>query len=234
MMKSRLGCCLAICSFAVSFIPGCALLSKGDQGAARYFSIEYERSPTKLKHEDEIGSETEKITLRLGRVTGALYLEERLVYRKATDEVAFYRERRWTEPPEKFLQQMLSRALFENRGLVQVVGGASPTLDVELSAFEEYFVPEHRVRAQVGAILHDEHLVLWEETLTAERPVMNKTGQDPTQAAVAALGYAMQAVTDQIADRVVRALTVRKSVPTNGEAVLTSKTRQPSTAPDNR
>ena len=56
--------------------------------------------------------------------------------------------------------------------------------------------------------LQDERLVRWEETVTVEQPVVVTQGGDPADAAVEAIGGALRAVVDRIADRVVLELTV--------------------------
>jgi ABC-type uncharacterized transport system auxiliary subunit len=195
-------------AIAASLAPGCALLSKGDQGAARYFSLDRasDSTPPAAVPAAAPGGQPDPAELRLGRITGAPHLEERLVFRSSRDEVDYYRERRWTEPPQKFLERRLARVLFEERGLRQVVGGPAPTLDVTLTAFDEIRAPEHVARAQVVARLHDDRVVLWEATLAADRPVAAGQGRDPARATVDAFGEALQAVVDGLADRVVQAL----------------------------
>jgi cholesterol transport system auxiliary component len=199
-------------AFAVWLAPGCALLQKGEQGDARFFSIE--QAPFRLPavSPNLPAASPESVKIRLGTVTGALHLEERLVFRDKRDEVGYYRERRWTEPPEVFLKQMISRALFEERGISHVVGGSGPTLDIQLTALDEIRIEPHRARAEVIATLHDEHVVLFEKTVTVERPIIEKAGGDSAAATVDALGKAMQAAVDQIADRVLIALNEQKAV----------------------
>jgi hypothetical protein len=87
-----------------------------------------------------------------------------------------------------------------------LVGGAGTTLVAKLTAFDEIRFGQHLARAEVVVKLHDEHLVLWEETLTVERQVVEAEDGDQAVATIQALGEAMQAVVDQIADRVVREL----------------------------
>ena len=209
-MNTPRACAIIACAIMASVAPGCALLSKGDPGAARFFSLE--RAPDRPGATLAVasGSRGDPVELRVGRVTGAPHLEERLVFRGSAYEINYYRERRWTEPPELCLKRLLARVLFEERGLRHVVGGSGPTLDVQLTAFDEIRAPQRLVRAQVIASLHDEHLVLWEETLTMDRPIVDPKGGDPAVAMVDALGEAMQATVDRVADRVVRELTVQQ------------------------
>ncbi len=199
-----------ICTFSLFVItalsaPGCALLSKNQQDPVRFFSLVAAPGRPAAAEAPSNGDE-----LRLGHVTGATHLEERLIYRDSAYEINYYRDLRWTEPPELCLKRWLARVLFEERGLTQVVGGASPTLEVQLTAFEELLVPTHLARAKVIVKLHDEHLVLWEETVTVDRPIVEKKEGDQAMAAVEALGAAMQAVVDLIADQMVTELGKRK------------------------
>lgn len=182
---------------------GCALLSKGDQGEARFFSLEMTPPPSAAAAvEPGAPTQTPPAKLRLGRVTGAPYLAERLVFRDSANEVVYYRERRWVEPPQRFLERLLARVLFEQRGLVHLVGGDGPTLDVELLALDEIRSPRHLARVMVSAQLHDEHIVLFEDTLTQEVPIHD----DSPAALVEALSEALQAIVDRIADSVMRQL----------------------------
>ena len=200
---------MLLCAVAASLLPGCALLSKGDQGAARFFSLERVRDRNAAIASEAPAAPADAAKLRLGRVTGSPHLEERLVFRDTANEVNYYRELRWTEPPEVFLKRMLETALFETRGLRHVVGGAGPTLDVQLTSFDEVRAPDHVARAQVVATLHDDQVVLWQETLTEDRPVVDVADGDDAAATVSALGLALQAAVDGIADRAVREIAAR-------------------------
>ena len=184
---------------------GCALLSKSAPIKPRYFSPERPADvPRPLSRRPDPPQE-----LRLGRVACVANLDEMLVFRDSAREVGYYRLRRWTEAPEQYLRRRLARVLFEERGLGEVVGGGGPTLDVQLTAFEEIRVPRRMARVQAIARLHDGRLVRWEETVTVEQPV---GGGDQADAAVAAIGRALRAVVDRIADRVVFELAVAPAV----------------------
>ena len=191
---------------AASAVSGCALLQKGEPGAARYFSPERGPLGPVVPAAIRPGARPNRPELRLGRITGAPHLEERLVHRDSSDEIGYYRELRWTEPPELAMERLLARALFEERGLGHVVGGPGPTLDVQLTAFDEIRKPEHLARARVVATLHDDHRVLWEETLTVDRAVSDANRGDAASATVDALCEALLATAQRIADAVVREL----------------------------
>jgi cholesterol transport system auxiliary component len=179
----------------------CALLSKSSPIVPRYFSPERPGDLPRLAARN--GSPAE---LRFGRVEGAPHLEERLVFRAKSSEIGYYRLRRWTEAPEQYLKRRLARVLFEERGLRQVVGGGGATLEVQLTAFEEIRVPRRMARVQVIARLHDERLVRWEQTITVDLPVRLAERGDSADVVVEAIGRALRATVNQIADRVVREL----------------------------
>ena len=204
---------LFLAAIAASFAPGCALFSKAEKGVpTRFFSLD--RVPE--GRDADIGPSAQVQPgageLRVGHITGATQLEERLVYRDSAFEIKYNQELRWTEPPELYLRRLLSQELFQKRGLVQVVGGAGATLDVQINVFEEIRFPQRHVRAQITARLHDEHLVLWEKTLTVDRPIAETENGDLPLETVEALGDAMQTLVDQVADNVVRTLGARRSV----------------------
>ena len=109
---------------------GCALTSKADVVSPRYFSPEPAAGTRSPKA-------TDKLELRLGQVSSASHLDERIAYRVGGAEMGFYDDRRWTENPEAYLRRALERDLFEERGLSRIVTGGTPILDIELTAFEE-------------------------------------------------------------------------------------------------
>lgn len=187
---------------------GCALTSKSEPVTSRYFTPE-RPGETARPAARPAGAAGE---LRLGRISDAAYLDDRLVYRDSDHEVGYYQERRWTEAPEQYLRRRLSRVLFEERGIVQVVGGGAVTLEVDLVAFEEIRAPRRIARVQVTARVHDQRSVRWAETLTVDQPVAAAPG-DGADAAVDALGVALRAVVDKIAERVVKELAAPSASP---------------------
>lgn len=195
----------AMVSWAIAvMLSGCALFSKGEPTGARFFNLETGTDPGAARAGPKAVGPA--VALRLGLVTGAPHLESRLVYREADYELGFHRDLRWTEPPEVSLERRLAYALFEVRGVRAVVSGPGPTPDVALTAFEEVRAPEPAVRVRVVARLQDAGRVLWDETLTVERPRPTLAGADPARTTVAALADALQAVVEQVAERVVQEL----------------------------
>jgi len=198
---------LVVAAVAAVAAGSCALLSKSAPIAPRFFSPERPGDlPGQARAPAGVPAE-----LRLGRVEGAAHLEEMLVFRDTASEVGYYRLRRWTEAPAEYLKRRLARVLFEERGLRQVVGGSSPTLEVELTAFEEIRLPRRLARVQMIVRLHDERVVRWEQTVTVDLPVVAAASGDTADAVVEAIGRALRRAVDQIADRVVQELAVPPS-----------------------
>jgi cholesterol transport system auxiliary component len=190
-------------------VTGCALLTKQDPVEPRYFSPE--SSDGNVGAAPAPRRAAEGHALRLGSVGGGSYLKDRIVYRKSREELGFYPDKRWTERPEIFLRRALERALFEKRGLSRALTGASPTLTADLIEFEEVRSPPAVGRVRIAYALHDDRSVLREGTLTVERPI--PPGGLGEGAMVAALGAALRAIVEQIADQVVSELEERPVEP---------------------
>ena len=188
---------------------GCALTSKSEPISPRYFSPERPIGDTRSAPR-AVALTT---SLRLGHVSGASYLDQRIVYRDSDYEVGYYQERRWTESPEKYLGRRLARALFEERGIHRVVGGAAPTLEAELVAFEEIRVPARIARVRVIVRLQDQRAVRWEETLTVDQPVIAARMGGGAEQVAEALGLALGGVVDRIAERVASELAALAQTP---------------------
>jgi len=174
----------------------CALTSKADALSPRYFNPlprAEQRSP----------AAPQPFELRLGQLSAASNLDERIAYRVSAAEVGFYDDRRWTEPPEAYLRRALEVELFEERKLTRVITGAAPVLDVELSAFEEQ-KGTGKVRVKLSFSLRDERRSLLERSVELEQPFDERRGADSAeraaQALVDALARAVEAVgTDVVA-----------------------------------
>jgi hypothetical protein len=113
---------------------GCAFTSKGEALTPRYFSP---APASELSEPAAPAGAPAPPELRIGRIEPAAHLEERIAYRISDSELAYYEDRRWTEPPEQFVRRALERELFESHAFRRVISGAAPTLDVEVLSFEE-------------------------------------------------------------------------------------------------
>jgi ABC-type uncharacterized transport system auxiliary subunit len=180
----------------LGLLAGCALLGKSDPVVPRYFTPDSRDAAPAVERRSDL-------QLRLGRIGAGSHLSERMAARRMDREIVYREDMRWTERPEIYLRRALSRAIFEDRGVVESLSGRSVTLDVELIAFEEIEEP-HQARMQAQLTLRDDRVGLLEETITVDRPV---TAQgDPAAAVVEALSGALQAGVTRIADRIVAKL----------------------------
>jgi ABC-type uncharacterized transport system auxiliary subunit len=194
-MRSLARICLFLALPPLLQLGGCALTSKGTPLEMRYFSPEnidvHHAAPRALPP---------VARLRLGGLTSSANLRYPIVHRQSAVELDVYETLRWTENPEDYVRRSLSRALFEDGQLDEVVGGAAVTLDVEVIAFEESRRDGRPVgRIQLGYQLHDERSVLKSAVVTIEREATG-AGIEPV---VAAIGAAMDAATSELAKTVV-------------------------------
>jgi ABC-type uncharacterized transport system auxiliary subunit len=184
---------IAVAALALA---GCALSSKAKPLEFHYFSAESPAAAAPAAHP----AARDALRLRLGPVAAADYLRYRIVHRDSAWSVDPYETLRWAEPPREYVRRALIRALFDSGALAQVVGGAAPTLDVEVTAFEEVVRPGGRAgRVQLTYRLHDDQVVIARGTVTAERPARGSG----MAAVVAAIGAAMDEVSAELAGRVV-------------------------------
>ncbi len=191
--------CVLFCGIQTA----CALTSKADALSPRYFSPEQTAKPTSAPASGQL-------ELRLGQVASASHLDERISYRLNGSEVGFYDDRRWTEMPEAYLRRALERELFEQRGVQRIVTGAAPTLDVELTAFEELRGQPTRARVTLTFSLRDERRSLLEKSLSLEREVTVQAGGDPAQSLAAALSAVLAEAVASVGSQVTAELNSAK------------------------
>ena len=129
-------------------VSACALTSKAEVVTPRYFSPE----PMAGGHSPKV---PEKLELRLGEVSSASHLDERIAYRVGGAEMGFYEDQRWTENPEayrrsspvNFSSQLQNRLLImhgivDNNVLFQEAVQLTEKLIHEGKSFDEAFYPE--------------------------------------------------------------------------------------------
>jgi len=180
----------------LALLPGCALTSKSDVLAIRWFTPE-----TVKPRLTAAGAEPRSGTsLELGRVTSGTNLREKIAFRDDAREVGWYDDKRWTERPETYVRRQLARTLFEEHGMTRALAGQAPVLDVEVVAFEEVKRP-HAARIQLRAVLHDADRALYERTITAEKPVTGARFEDVVQAMAGALEEACEEVARDAAQK---------------------------------
>ena len=198
---------IACCVLPIS----CALTSKSEVYSPRYFSPE----PT-------IGTRSPKVPevleLRLGQVSSASHLDERIAYRLGGSEMGFYEDQRWTENPEAYLRRALERDLFEERGLSRIVSGAAPVLDIELTAFEELRGQPTEARVSVTFSLRDDRHSLAERSLDLKRPIVQRAGADEAQRLAETLTKTLDEIVREVGDDVVKGLRAAVQVSTTAKS----------------
>ncbi len=192
-----------LASVALAGTSGCALTSKADVVNIRYFSPEVVKP--RLTGADATApsapAQNSAVEVRLGRVSSGPNLRERIAYRDAAYELGYYDDWRWTERPETFVRRELGRSLFEGHGFHRVLGGSAPTLDVEVIAFDDLRLPGGRAaRVQLKVILFEDTGVVFEDTITVDRPV--SAAKPKIEDVVAAMAAALDAAAEQVAVRV--------------------------------
>jgi uncharacterized lipoprotein YmbA len=183
---------------------GCALTSKAEVVTPRYFSPE----PLSASHSPKA---TDVLELRLGQVSAASHLDERIAYRVGGAEMGFYEDQRWTENPEAYLRRALERNLFEERGLSRIVAGGTPILDIELTAFEELRGQPPKARVAVSFSLRDDQRAVLERTLDLERPIAQRAGADAAQRLAETLTRTLDEAVRAVGDEVVENLRAARS-----------------------
>lgn len=191
--------CSALGLVLTLVLPGCALTSKADALSPRYFNPHASKGAAST-------AAPRPFELRLGQVSSASHLDERISYRVSAAEVGFYEDRRWTELPEAYLRRALEQELFEQRKLTRVVTGAAPVLDVELTAFEELRQKPAKVRVTLTFSLRDERRSLLEHSLELEQKVTEQSGADAQQRVAQALADTLAQSVQLVGNEVVKRL----------------------------
>lgn len=179
-------------------LTGCALTSRSAPVQIRYFSpipASATKPASPPKHASTARDQGDLPRVRIGNVTPSEHLREDIARRTSPFELELYSQRRWTEPPETYVQRALAEALFEDRPLAEAVTGAAVTLHVDVLAFEEVATPAAGGRVQLRYRLDDERSVLATGVITVERPASG-VGFVPI---VAAIGEALEDATAQLA-----------------------------------
>ena len=170
---------------------GCALTSKSDIMAVRWFNPEAPKTTTTSAGASPANS---SVSLELGRVSSGINLRDKIAYRDTAYEMGFYDDKRWTERPEVYVRRELARTLFEEHGVHRALAGQAPTLDVEVLAFEEIRGDAPAARVTLRIVLHDDVRAILEKTITVDRPAASKNIDGFVQAMAQALDTAAEQV----------------------------------------
>jgi ABC-type uncharacterized transport system auxiliary subunit len=205
-------------AISASSIAGCALTSKSDPTLLRYYSVDAPRRREHPPGSPAAGSPP--LQLRLGRVNAASYIRDRIAFRDSNVEVGYYDDLRWTEKPEAYVRRDLARAIFDDEGVQEIIGGVGPTLDVDVDSFEELREPKDAAVVQLSWQLRDDTVVLLRRTVKVQRPLEESPKDKPSQRALAmALSAALDDAIDQIVKTVVPKLAVTPSGQAGADAV---------------
>ena len=113
--------------------------------------------------------------------------------------------------PESFIRRALSRALFDRRGIRQILYGAGTTLDVDIVAFEEVRLPAHIGRVELRCVVVGDRTVRFSRSIRVERAIANASGDASAEAIVQALSTALADAIDILADSTAAELRVEAS-----------------------
>ncbi len=134
--------------------------------------------------------------LRFDRMTGSDAIGESLMRRSSDFEVQFDEQVRWVESPVNMVRRSLENELFRRRGFMRSSGAAN-FLYVELTAFEETFVPRREAFVSLVAQCYDESgKALFEKTIEGRSAI---TDGDPALVAKA-MSTALQSVVTELSD----------------------------------
>ncbi|MGZ3453790.1 MAG: ABC-type transport auxiliary lipoprotein family protein [Polyangiales bacterium] len=182
-------------------------MNKNDSVVFRYFSPAHISGPTEASAPAPTVGPT--LQLRLGRVSSASHIKDKIAFRNSDYEIGFYEQLRWTERPDAYLRRAMSRALFEDEHVQQLVSGPGLTLEIELEAFEELRAPRHAARVEVAWMLRNEQVVVRQKTLVVEKAI-ESPASDTDASAVAtsmadALGEAIHMMVSSVVAELSRA-----------------------------
>lgn len=185
----------AVLLVATSLLSGCAFFGKAAPLDVRYFTLD-EGTPAAAPATPAPAVAGKK--LGLGSVTAAAHLQSRIVFRDSGVELGFHELQRWSERPDAYVRRAITRALFQERGVEQVLSGGGHVLDVDLLALDEFTGDAPKVRVTLVYSLHDDVKVALENTVTIEKPIAKKNDAPATVTAFReALHEAIAAVADQ-------------------------------------
>jgi cholesterol transport system auxiliary component len=177
-------------------LAGCALTNKADAVDVHWFA------PAQPERKVDVAQQS-GLTMRLGRIRSAAHLESEIVYRESDVKFGSYPFDRWTERPEDYVRRAVSTAIFDERGVVQAVGGSPPVLDLQVLAFEEVRRGDQKLaRVTIDYALRNDKVVLLADVITVERPA-NGTDVDGV---VVAMGGALSDASEKLGDAILKKL----------------------------
>lgn len=178
---------------SLALVAACALTSRSEPRVLRYFA------PELAPATPFAGPRCARV--RLGRIFAGSNLRLAIQRRISPVELEPYETLRWTESPDTYARRALVRALFA-RPLEQAVAGPALVLDVEVVRFEEVV----RDASRAGQVALRYELRSTQQVVTrGEAAVDRAAASAAIEAVVVAIGDALTAASEQVADRVVAA-----------------------------
>lgn len=131
--------------------------------------------------------------LRLGRVSAAPHLRERIAWRLSDVELAFDEEHRWAVPPEEMTRDAIERACFASGRYRSTGDRGAGQLEVHLEEFEG------NVREEVGTVvlrlaLNSGEGVIYSQRIRQQVPLQATTADELART----LGAALDAAAEQV------------------------------------
>jgi len=183
----------ALCApFALLLLPACLDLKPAPAPVVRWVTVAEVPQRPEVSLAAPVTPE-----LRLDRVTSSDAIGESLMRRQSDFELQFDDQVRWVEPPVDMVRRSLENELFRRRGFVRTSAGAN-YLHVELTAFEETFVPRHEavVSFVVQYFHRDGSGVILEKTIDGHAAITDADPALVAQAMSAALHSAATELSD--------------------------------------
>lgn len=141
--------------------------------------------------------------LRLGRIHAADHLGYRIVHRRSAVELVLDDAERWTERPDEYARRAIVRSLFSDHPLVRALAGDLPSLDVEVTSFDDVDRSgSHTGLVELRYELTNDTDVVAAGTITIEHAAASAE----VAQVVIAIGQALDAAARELGDRVQRAV----------------------------
>lgn len=188
------------CALLVACLLAAGCLSSEKAPAAEF----YRPVPPAPAATAPIAADAPRRPVRVREVEGAAHLREPIAWSSSDARVGFHDARLWTQPPANYVEEALSRHLFERRALRRSASGSAPVLSVRVTAFEERLLDAGREAfVELRFVLLDgKGDALVEREVRARRPVSG----EGLEVMAKEMGAALDAAVTEVATAVEAAL----------------------------
>ncbi len=187
-------------TFATLLVLLCSCASAGCLGSRPALTPRFYLVPTSIAASPLAHNKAP--ALRLGRVTAAPHLRDRITWRLSDVELAFDEESRWAVPPEDMLKEAIELSCFVTGRLLESKERGTPTLDVHLESFEGR-IPESDAVISIRMTLKDGDARSVASRIVRLEPPLSEVRADTL---ARALGAALDAAATEIAEWVVQTM----------------------------